>query len=131
MRRRWRQPSLKGDNFDSPSLGCKAIGSSRISRPLLAARITISDASSIPGACEAGQGSAAVVRAVVDHDHFAVKAVLVEDTLRGVHALGDALGLVQARNDDRDLDRLVGRLRTPLREDANRHTGHLKAKRPV
>ena len=48
MRRSERHPSLNGESFDSPSRGWRAIGSSRISRPRRAARITISEASSIP-----------------------------------------------------------------------------------
>ena len=60
-----------------------------------------------PGAGEAGEDAAAVVGAVVDDDHLAVEAVLVEDALRRVHALADALGLVQAGDDNRHADRIM------------------------
>ena len=82
-----------------------------------------------PGAGEAGEHPAAVFGAVVDDDDLAVESVLVEDALRRVHTLADALGLVQARDDDRHADCIAGRRRTPLPEDANRHTRHLTSGR--
>src|SRR5947199_3332 len=105
MRRRWRQPSLNGDSFDSPPRRRRAIGSSRISRPLLDARLTISD----PGAGACGTTATAVVGVVVDDDHFAVDPVLVEDAPRRGHALADALGFVQAGDDDRHADGIARR----------------------
>jgi hypothetical protein len=57
--------------------------------------------------------------------------VLVEDALRRRYAKADALGLVQAGDDDRHTDRIARRRRMPLRKDANRHSRHLRARRPV
>ena len=48
---------------------------------------------------------AAVVRVVVGDDDLAADAGLGERVERAAHALLDVLGLVQARDDDRDLDR--------------------------
>ena len=51
---------------------------------------------------------AAVVGVVVGDDDLAGDARLVERRQRAPHALLDVLGLVEARDDDRDLDRRGG-----------------------
>ena len=47
-KRRWRQPSRKLESLDSPPRGWYSIGNSRMSRFSLEARITISEANSMP-----------------------------------------------------------------------------------
>ena len=83
-----------------------------------------------PGAGETGEDAAAVVGTVVDDDHFAVELGVVEHAPRRVHALADALRLVQAGDDDRDEDGVARRRRLPLRKDANRHARYLR-RRPA
>src|SRR2546423_10238707 len=70
---------------------------------------------------QAGKHRVAVLGAVVDNHDLAADAMLVEDALRCRHTLGDALGLVQARDHDRDGDRIAYGSGPALPEDANRH----------
>ncbi len=111
------------DHHDVVAPGLREAG--EVGAPVAAPRL-VDD----PGAGEGGENAAAVVGAVVDDDHFAVEAVLVEDALRRVHALADALGLVQAGDDDRHANCIARRRRMPLRKDANRHARHLRPRRP-
>ena len=56
----------------------------------------------------AGELPASVRRAVVDDDHLSGDAMAIKGAARCCHALGDGLGLVQARDDDGDAHVLEG-----------------------
>ena len=62
-KRRWRQPSRRLDSFDSPPRGRYSIGNSAIFRFSLAARMTISDANSMPVVRRSRRGSTSRRRA--------------------------------------------------------------------
>ncbi len=83
------------DHHDVIAAGLREAG--EVGAPVAAPRL-VHD----PRTGEAREDAAAVVGAVVDDDHFAVETMLVEDPLRRGHALADALGLVQAGDDDGD-----------------------------
>jgi hypothetical protein len=53
----WRQPSRKLDSFDTPERGRYSIGTSLIRSPPLEARMTISDANSMPVVRRSSAGS--------------------------------------------------------------------------
>ena len=57
-KRRCLQPSLQVESFDSPSRGWYSIGNWRMSSPAFDARMTISEASSIPVVRRSSAGSA-------------------------------------------------------------------------
>ncbi len=62
-KRRWRQPSLKLDSFDSPPRGWYSIGNSAIFSFSLEALITISEANSMPVVRRSSRGSTSVRKA--------------------------------------------------------------------
>jgi hypothetical protein len=80
-----------------------------------------------PRPSQTRENAAAVIGTVVDDDYLSVEIVLVEDASSGVHALADALRLVQTRDHDRDLDRIALLCGKPLPKDADRHARYLRA----
>src|SRR5581483_11214507 len=74
-----------------------------------------------PGAGQPGELRAAVFGAVVDDDDLAVERTLAEHAIPRGHTLHDALGLVEAGDDDRHQNRVGNRDRAALGEDVDRH----------